>query len=63
MKRKTRARPAPKRWVAAPQSLESSSSNRILGVDLAPGEDVQWTWTVLPGGWRYVSGYTIIPRR
>jgi len=34
--------------------------NRVLSVRLKPGEDVQWLWTALPQGGRYVSGYQIL---
>jgi len=36
--------------------------NRVLAVKLEPGEDVEWLWTALPQGGRYVSGYRILRR-
>jgi len=36
--------------------------NRVLSVELKPGEEVQWLWTSTPGG-RYVSGYRIVKTR
>ncbi|NDJ17873.1 hypothetical protein [Myxacorys almedinensis] len=52
-----------KRTVLAPQQVVSSShlpANCIISVNLDDDEDVQWTWTFLPSGERYVSGYTIV---
>ena len=38
--------------------------NRVLSVNLKSGEDVEWLWTSLPFGGKYVRGYRIlkIPR-
>lgn len=36
--------------------------NRVLSVELKPGEDVQWLWTALPQGGRHVNGYYILKR-
>jgi hypothetical protein len=36
--------------------------NRVLSVKLKSGEDVEWLWTALPQGGRYVSGYRILDR-
>ena len=36
--------------------------NRVLSVKLKPGEEVEWLWTLVPGG-RYVGGYQIRPTR
>ena len=49
------------RTVVAPQPLVSSSlpPNRVIEVELSDDEEVEWTWSTLPGGQRYVSGYTI----
>ncbi len=52
--------PIPKRWVTAPASTLPGAP-AVQGVQLAPDEDVQWTWTYTPEG-RYVSGYTIVKR-
>ena len=38
------------------------ASNRVLSVKLKPGEEVEWLWTLIPGG-RYVSGYRTTRRR
>ena len=32
-----------------------SAPNRVVSVTLKSGEDVEWTWTLVPGG-RFVSG-------
>lgn len=37
--------------------------NRVLSVELEPGERVEWIWSSGPGGMGYVSGYTIIRSR
>ena len=54
MKRKTTT-------IAAPQPTTSGSlpSNRVIDVEVGADEEVEWTWTTLPGGQRYVSGYTL----
>ncbi|MEM9541614.1 MAG: hypothetical protein AAGA60_19230 [Cyanobacteria bacterium P01_E01_bin.42] len=53
-----------KRIVSAPQPTFAASSqpptNRVLSVELGENENVEWVWTSLPDGTRYVSGYTII---
>ena len=47
--------------VLAPQPVppDSLPPNRVVQVELGEEEEVEWTWTTLPGGQRYVSGYTI----
>ncbi len=48
-----------------PPQLPSSGllpANRVLSVVLQAGEDVEWTWTSLPNGGSYVSGYAIVSR-
>jgi hypothetical protein len=45
----------------APRSSVAWPLNRVESVILAPGEDVQWSWTHGPDG-SYVSGYTIRTR-
>ncbi|MBP0020720.1 MAG: hypothetical protein J7647_24585 [Cyanobacteria bacterium SBLK] len=54
----------PKRIVSAPQPIFASSfpipANRILNVELEENENVEWIWTLLPDGTRYVSGYTLV---
>ena len=49
------------RKVVAPQPALSSPlpPNRVIEVELSDDEEVEWTWSTLPGGQRYVSGYTI----
>ena len=49
------------RTVIAPQPMLSGTPppNQVIEVQLAEDEEVEWTWTTLPGGQRYVSGYTI----
>lgn len=51
------------RTITAPQSFGFSAgelpANRVLSVELDWDEEVQWTWTVMPDGKKYVSGYTI----
>lgn len=37
--------------------------NRVLSVRLKPGEDVEWLWSLLPFGGRYVGGYRIVKLR
>lgn len=53
-----------KRTILAPQSALNPSAqepaNRVISVELAEDEDVQWIWTSLPDGTAYVSGYNII---
>jgi hypothetical protein len=52
------------RWVYPPQPYlrpnQSLSASRVLSVLLAPGEKVNWIWSVTFEGIRYVSGYEII---
>ena len=52
------------RTVSAPQSAISGPHppNRVIQVELADDEEVAWTWSTLPGGQRYVSGYTVHKR-
>ncbi|PYP85948.1 MAG: hypothetical protein DMF61_15440 [Blastocatellia bacterium AA13] len=32
----------------------------LVGVNLAPGEEVRWIWTHYPGGRSVVTGYEIV---
>ncbi|MFH1567454.1 MAG: hypothetical protein ABIL09_05580 [Gemmatimonadota bacterium] len=51
-----------KRAVGAPPPsgpTDPLPANRVLSVEVAEDEEVLWTWTSLPGGQRYASGYTI----
>lgn len=34
----------------------------VINVELGEHEDIEWTWTTLPSGQQYVSGYTIIKK-
>ncbi|PZD70314.1 hypothetical protein C1752_14315 [Acaryochloris thomasi RCC1774] len=56
-----------KRTVFAPQSALDASAqepaNRVISVELAEDEDVQWIWMSLPEGTAYVSGYNIIKKK
>jgi len=52
---KSRVVPAPEPELMAGQL----APNRVLSARLKPGEDVEWLWTLLPLGGRYVSGYRI----
>ena len=49
------------RTVAAPQPATSGPlpPNRVISVVVGVDEEVEWTWSTLPGGQRYVSGYTL----
>jgi hypothetical protein len=55
-----------KRTILAPETTFLPSvqppANRVVSVDLEEDEEVQWTWTYLPDGQKYVSGYTIIKK-
>ena len=52
-----------KRTVSAPQpvsvQIDTALANRVISVNLDDDEEVEWTWTSLPNGQSYVSGYTI----
>ena len=51
------------RVVQAPHPLLPADllpANRPLSVVLKGDEDVEWVWSTLPNGHRYVSGYTIV---
>lgn len=50
------------RTVMAPAPSGSGAVNRIVSVVIEEDQDVIWEWTHLPGGGRFVSGYTIVPR-
>lgn len=52
------------RTIIAPQAVLSGPPppNRVIEVELGDDEEVEWTWSTLPGGQRYVSGYTIHER-
>ena len=49
------------RTIIAPQPMLSGTPppNQVIEVQLAEDEEVEWIWTTLRGGQRYVSGYTI----
>ena len=47
--------------VMAPTS-SPGNQNVVISVDCAEDEEVQWTWTYLPNGQRFVSGYTKIKK-
>ena len=49
---------APAPVCARPSGLPPS---RVLSVEVEKGERVEWTWTHLPGGVSYVSGYSVMP--
>ncbi len=51
-----------RRTVLAPPPIINGTQppTSLISVDLAEGEDVEWTWTFLPDGGRYVSGYTLL---
>ena len=53
------------RIVIVPQPVVTGSelpSNRLLTVAVQEDEDVEWTWSSLPNGQQYVSGYTIVKK-
>ena len=50
----TRTIPAPQPAISGPLP-----SNRVIAVEVGVDEKVEWTWSTLPGGQRYVSGYTV----
>lgn len=50
------------RTVFAPAPMGRGAVNRIVSVVLDDEQDVIWEWTHLPGGARFVSGYTVVPR-
>lgn len=49
------------RVVTPPPPTDPAVPHRVQSVTLRPGERVQWEWTTLPDGRRFVSGYTILP--
>jgi hypothetical protein len=51
-----------RRVVAAPAPSHPGLFCSVLNVDCADDEDVEWHWTETSAG-RFVSGYTIVPRR
>jgi hypothetical protein len=55
-----------KRILFAPQLVLASSSpipaNRVISIELDDDEDVNWTWTLLSDGTKYVNGYTVIKK-
>lgn len=55
-----------KRTIFAPQPIgflpAQLPTTQVLNVELDEDEDIEWTWTTLPTGQQYVSGYTIIPK-
>ena len=55
-----------KRTVFAPQPILISSlalpANRVISVEVDDNEDVEWMWTSLPEGTKYISGYTIVKK-
>ncbi|MGC8504745.1 MAG: hypothetical protein ACP5MM_08115, partial [Acidithiobacillus sp.] len=54
----------PRRTVVAPQPVTTSQlpPNRVLSVELDEDEEVTWTWSVLPSGEQYISGYSIVKK-
>jgi hypothetical protein len=55
--------PKPTRTVQASVVASNASelpANRILSVELAEGEDVNWVWSFTRSGEKYVSGYQIV---
>lgn len=48
------------RTVSAPSPIGPGAVNRVQSVVVGKDDDVQWTWTRLPGGVQFVSGYTIL---
>lgn len=50
------------RTVFAPAPTGPGAVNRIVSVVLEEDQDVIWEWTHAPGGVRFVSGYTVVPR-
>jgi hypothetical protein len=58
-------KPKGSRVVQAPPPsgpMQPPIPNRPLSVVLQHNEDVEWIWTSLPNGQRYVSGYNIVKR-
>ncbi len=57
--------PGSNRIVNAPSSVgpgtadTAFNANRVQSVSLGPKETVEWIWTYLSDGSRFVSGYTI----
>lgn len=55
-----------KRIVTAPQpifaALSQLPANRVISIQLNNEEEVEWNWTFLPDGQKFVSGYTIIKK-
>jgi hypothetical protein len=50
-----------KKWIPAPDADNQMASGSVLGVSLAPGERVEWVYTVTSDGRRIVTGYEILP--
>jgi hypothetical protein len=52
--------------VFAPQPVSAqpglAPKNSVISVNVDEDEEVEWTWTSLLNGQRYVSGYTIIKK-
>ena len=62
-KQKEQPEPPPVRTVSAPDATlanSESSGTKILSVDLAEGEDVEWVWSMGEDGRKRVSGYRIV---
>ena len=48
------------KWVEAPRPTQlMPHAPAVLGVNLEPGEEVEWLWTHTDKG-SYVSGYNIV---
>ena len=49
------------RTVHAPQPAIPGPlpANRVVSVQAGDDEEVEWTWSTLPGGLQYVSGYCL----
>ena len=56
--------PKPRRTIVAPEPATTSplAPNRVLSVELEQDEEVTWTWSALPSGEQYVSGYSIVKK-
>ncbi len=51
-----------RRVVPAPQPSNPRLRSAVLNVECAEDESVEWHWTETMEG-RFVSGYTIVPRK
>jgi hypothetical protein len=48
-----------KSWKPAPKNAGPATTGQVIGVWLAPDEDVQWNWSCQDGK-RIVTGYQIV---